>query len=135
MSHPKRTLPVAAAVSAALLAGGCAQITATDADLPAPAASVALTASAANGLFSSIAGAVTVQSATLKHLAAAAPPPGFANTGTSGPSVTFTFTAAPQFLNGDVLTVTWSADAVPLVGSHYQVQRTATYRFHGRVGK
>jgi hypothetical protein len=112
MSNTMRTLPVAVAVAAALLASGCAQITAADADLPAPAASVALAATAANGLLSSIAGSVTVQSATLKHLAA----------------------AAPQLVNGDVLTVSWRADAVPIVGSRSTVQRTATYTFHGRVG-
>jgi hypothetical protein len=50
--------------------------------------------------------------------------------------VTFTFTAAAgEFVNGDVLKVTWSADAVPIIGSHYSVARTATYGFHGRVGK
>ena len=127
-------LSAGSGAAALLLAGGCAQITAADADLPA-APSVALTASATNGAFSSIPGSVSVQSATLQHLAGAAPVPTFSNTATSGPSVTYTFAATPEFLNGDVLTVTWSAEAVPILGSHYTVQKTATYSFHGHVRK
>jgi hypothetical protein len=135
MSHRTRTRLAAAAVAAALLISGCAQIAATDAGLSAPATSVSLTATAANGALSSIPGSVTVQAATLTHLSNVAPTPAFANTGTNGGTVTFTFTAAPEFVNGDVLTVTWSAEAVPILGSHYTVQRIVTYGFHGRVGK
>jgi hypothetical protein len=135
MSNETCAFRVASAAFAALLLSGCAQIAASDADLPAPALSVALTATAANGAFSSIPGGITVQTATLKHFTAVAPTPVFANTGTNGQTVTFTFTAAPEFVNGDVLTVTWSADAVPVLGSHYAVQKTTTYSFYGHIRK
>jgi hypothetical protein len=135
MSNKTCALRAASAVVTAVLISGCAQIAATDADLPAPALSVALTATAADGPFSSIPGGVTVQSATLKHFTTVAPTPAFADTGTNGRTVTYTFTAAPEFVNGDVLTVTWSADAVPMLGSHYSVHKTTTYSFHGRVGR
>jgi hypothetical protein len=132
---PARPTYIAPALAATLLAGGCAQISVTDQDIPAPAPSVDINASAISGLLSHIPGSVTVASASLRHGQTSVPPPSFASAGAHGTTVTYRFTASPDFLNGDVLSVTWSADAVALSGAHYTVQKTATYSFHGRVGK
>ncbi len=128
---------LACAITAALLTSACARITASSEDLPAPAGSIQLTASSADGPLSSIPGKIAVQSATLKHLAGPAGAPTYLSTGTNGRSVTYSFSTPPtEFVNGDVLTVTWTADAVQTFGgSHYTVHKTATYSFHGRVGK
>jgi hypothetical protein len=128
---------IACAIPAALLISACARITASNADLPAPAGSIELTASSTDGAFSSIPGKVAVQAATLKHRAGPAGAPTYLSTGTNGRAVTYRFSTPPtEFVNGDVLTVTWTADAVQTFrGSHYTVQKTATYSFHGRVGK
>jgi hypothetical protein len=128
MRLKKSPITAAALLGAALLLGGCAKITAPNVDFAGPTASLDIKATAVNALFSHFKGDLTVTSVLLQHAGPTAPVTSSVTAGTSGGITTVRISATPTFSVGDTVTVTWSGNAVTLVGSPHVITQSARYR-------
>jgi hypothetical protein len=121
------TVRVAAGLALAVLAGGCARITAPPMDFAGPAHSVDVKATEVNAFFSHFTGDLTA-TVSVQHTGPVAPAASVALAGSANSTSTVRLNAVPIFSTGDILTVTWSAPAKTLVGSAYTITQTAVYR-------
>jgi hypothetical protein len=126
----------AAALSSIALLGGCARINAPDNPAAPLGETFSAQATGSGSFFSRLSGNITVSAFTLTHTGSAgAPTVSYAPAGSTGATVTYLFSAQPTFTNADTLSVTWSCDAVTVLGNHYQVQQRSAYHFVGKVGR
>jgi hypothetical protein len=122
------TMRTAAILAAALGMGACAKINAPSVDFAGPTPSFDARATAVDALFSHFTGELTVSAVSLQHAGPVAPATSSAAAGTSAGVTTVRLSAAPTFSAGDVVSVTWSGNAKPLVGASYLITQSATYR-------
>ena len=112
----------------AVTPAGCAKISAPSIDYAGPTASLDIKATAQNALFSHFTGNLSAASVTVQHAGPAAPVTTAAAANSSAGITTVRLSAAPTFSVDDVVSVTWSGNAVTLVGTPYVVTQNAQYR-------